>query len=271
MSEHFLPDDTTHDFKVIEQGFDAPIRNDTRNMFVTVVLKSTQKGPRGRFSRLQSIGETWGPDANAVIVVSQNEDNFDEIVALFPSIENKTQFPEKFPRSLLVPSSLGASDRGIERMAYILKAIYLHYFSHQQTDDEEVPSSLWNLDYVFVVNDQTFVLPSHLSSYLGLVGASPDEPLYLGHPLSNPINIIFNIGSAGYVMSRNTLGKVASYFGREKGPCAHIVGGVQSQNINLGFLKKNPALVLAKCLSDMGVIAVDSRDAENRHVFHRYC
>uniref|UniRef100_A0A7S1G203 Uncharacterized protein n=1 Tax=Corethron hystrix TaxID=216773 RepID=A0A7S1G203_9STRA len=138
-------------------------------------------------------------------------------------------------------------------------------------NDEEVPSSLWNLDYVFVVNDQTFVLPSHLSSYLGLVGASPDEPLYLGHPLSNPINIIFNIGSAGYVMSRNTLGKVASYFGREKGPCAHIVGGVQSQNINLGFLKKNPALVLAKCLSDMGVIAVDSRDAENRHVFHRYC
>ena len=142
--------------------------------FITVVLPSVVN-PKGRGKRLHSIADTWGPDANAVYVVHE-EDEFvlmdshnsnansahnDHSHAFAPPsaaaaaassspYSSSTTKNYTFPQTLYVPPDVATVDQGVPRLHYVMDLVYKTY----------------NPDYVFFVNDHTFVIPQHICDFL---------------------------------------------------------------------------------------------------------
>lgn len=236
-----------------------------RSPFVTVVLHSVLPGPKGRFDRLRAIGDTWGDEANAIFVVEENEDHLDEIVKLWPPIgvEGEDKGRKKltgYPRILATPQG----QDGVERLAFVLQEVYSKLFDSSASS----PSS-HIVGYVYMVNDHTFVLPSHLSAYLETVGASPVNPLYLGHPLINGDGLTFNTGAAGYVLSYATLRKVVIHFAQ----ITSVYESCRPPNPNAPgakFIAGNPGLLLAGCLKKLDASPMDTREGNGAHVFHAF-
>jgi len=232
-----------------------------RHSFVTVVLPSVLSGPKGRFDRLQAIGDTWGDGANAIFVTEEDESHFNEIVDLWPPAVGDgkgTEINKSFPRTLVTTKGLG----GIERLAFVLHEVQSSIISLS-------PSFPRAFGYVYMVNDNTFVLSSHLSAYLESVGASPVNPLYLGHPLINGKGVIFNTGSAGYVLSHATLREVVTHFGQKSS--VHESCRPPDPNVRgAKFIDENPGLLLAGCLKALGASPLDTREGNGAHIFHAF-
>ncbi|CAJ1954356.1 unnamed protein product [Cylindrotheca closterium] len=209
---------------------------------VTVVLPSVVN-PKNRKRRLDSIFETWGPNARAIYVVHN--------VSEFPQADHHAVISEKsqpedpysYPQILLVPPSISFND-GLPRLNYVIRTVY-----------EKV-----NPDFAFFVNDHTFVIPEHLCKYLE--DKHPEEDMYHGHAMKNQKDI-FNSGAAGYVLSRKTMQSLVQAWDKEDPTCL-LKNGAK-------WLQGNPGLVTSKCLKEvLHVEAVDTRYHGKYHRFHAF-
>ena len=144
--------------------------------------------PPGRSARLKAIHDTWGPYGRAIYVVHDNAEF--PPAAKHQTISDRRKPWDRFmyPQNLLLPTSIGVDD-GVPRLMYTIRTIY------KQVDP----------DFAFFANDHTFMISSHLCSYLE--GRDPSIDLYAGHALKNK-DTLFNSGAAGYILSRSTMKKL---------------------------------------------------------------
>ena len=116
-----------------------------------------------------------------------------------------------------------------------------------------------NPDFVFFMNNYTFVQENNLISYLSTL--HPNEDMYAGHALKPKNQVLFNSGAAGYILSRNTLSKLVHELSPE-GKC--------SSTSNSDWINGNPGLAMAKCIQEeCGVEVGDTRDGIS-HRFHAF-
>jgi len=206
---------------------------------VTVVMPSVVN-PNGRTKRLDSIQETWGATARAVYVVH----NVSEYPAASHAVISEDHSPEdrySYPQLMLVPESIG-SDEGVARLIHTIETVY-----------EKI-----NPDFAFFVNDHTYVIPEHLCKYLER--KDPNEDMYHGHAMKNN-GLIFNSGAAGYILSRKTMGKLVDKWKNDE-----CTGKTASD-----WIKGNPGLLTTECMkTELGVVAVDTRQNEKYHRFHAF-
>jgi hypothetical protein len=209
---------------------------------VTVVLPSVVN-PKERRRRLNSIFETWGPNARAVYVAH----NVSEFPQADPhAVLSYNSTPEdrySYPQILLVPPEIGFDD-GLPRLNYVIRSVY-----------EKI-----NPDFAFFVNDHTFVIPEHLCKYLE--DKQPSEHMYHGHAMKDSKDV-FNSGAAGYVLSRKTMKSLVEKWDADD-PICLLKNGKK-------WLQDNPGLVTTKCLKEvLGVEAVDTRFRGKYHRFHAF-
>jgi len=206
---------------------------------VTVVMPSVVN-PKGRARRLDSIQETWGTSARAVFVV-HNVSEYPIASHAVISEDRNPEDPYSYPQLLLVPESIG-SDDGVPRLIHTIKSVF-----------EKI-----NPDFAFFVNDHTYVIPEHLCNYLK--DKNPSEDMYHGHAMKNS-DTAFNSGAAGYVLSRETMGKLVNKWNH--GECT---GETASK-----YLQGNPGLLTTECLKkELGVVPVDTRHNGKFHRFHAF-
>lgn len=152
-----------------------------RPNFITVVIPSVVDYPT-RHRRVLAIADTWARSARALIVVHSLTDEYPS--ALRTSIWSQEQEPadkHQFPQILHLPQNITMNDDdGFLRLVYVIRHVY-----HQQ-----------NADFIFLVNDHSYVIPEHLCHYLSPL--NPNTDLFAGHAMKNPY-VIFNSGAAGYV------------------------------------------------------------------------
>lgn len=120
-------------------------------------------------------------------------------------------------------------------------------------------------DFAFFANDHTFMISSHLCSYLE--GRDPSIDLYAGHALKNK-DTLFNSGAAGYILSRSTMKKLIEKWDAKDPHC--VVEGDQSDHPEMKWLQGNPGLLTVSCLSSMGIKAIDTREDGRFHRFHAF-
>lgn len=116
-----------------------------------------------------------------------------------------------------------------------------------------------DFDFFHLGGDDLFVLPQNLRSYLATVG-SPDSLLYAGRPLKthNGMNITYNSGGSGYVLSRGTLKLLAN-------------GGLNDIRCEPERITSMEDVLVAQCLDLVfGIGLADTRDAQGRHRFHPF-
>eukprot|EP00980_Cylindrotheca_fusiformis_P031610 scaffold26676_cov137-Cylindrotheca_fusiformis.AAC.8 len=209
---------------------------------VTVVLPSVVN-PKKRKRRLNSIFETWGPNARA-IYVAHNVSEFPQAGSHAVLSDNsKPEDPYSYPQILLVPPEIGFDD-GLPRLNYVIRSVY-----------EKI-----NPDFAFFVNDHTFVIPEHLCKYLE--DKRPSDHMYHGHAMKNDKDV-FNSGAAGYILSRKTMKSLVDKWDAED-PICLVKNGEK-------WLQGNPGLVTTKCLKEViGVEAVDTRLHGKYHRFHAF-
>lgn len=206
---------------------------------VTVVMPSVVN-PKGRARRLDSIQETWGTSARAVFVV-HNISEYPIASHAVISEDRNPEDPYSYPQLLLVPESIG-SDDGVPRLIHTITSVF-----------EKI-----NPDFAFFVNDHTYVIPEHLCNYLK--DKNPSEDMYHGHAMKNS-DTAFNSGAAGYVLSRETMGKLVNKWNH--GECT---GETASK-----YLQGNPGLLTTECLKkELGVVPVDTRQIGKYHRFHAF-
>lgn len=209
---------------------------------ITVVLPSVVN-PKGRQRRLDSIFETWGPNARAVYVAH----NVSEFPQADPhavySDTSKPEDPYSYPQILLVPPNIGFDD-GVPRLIYVIRSVY-----------EKI-----NPDFAFFVNDHTFVIPEHLCKYLE--DKNPTDQMYHGHALKNQ-ELVFNSGAAGYILSRQTMKSLVEKWDEGNPTC--LAKNAPS------WLQNNPGLVTTKCMKEeLDLMAVDTRHLGKYHRFHAF-
>ena len=210
---------------------------------VTVVMPSVVL-PEKRTRRLNSISETWGPNARAIYVV-HNTTEFPDAAkhAVIGDGHPKPQDPYSYPQLLLVPPTITDKD-GVPRLIYVIQSVY-----------EKV-----NPDFAFFVNDHTFVIPEHLCKYLE--DKDPSKDLNAGHALKTD-NYVFNSGAAGYVLSRETMRRLVDQWKADDPLCT----GKDAAK----WLQGNPALLTTKCMMEkLNVHAIDTRSHGRWHRFHAF-
>lgn len=200
--------------------------------------------PQGRSRRLQSIHETWGPNARAIFVLHNQTEEFPKGSHLTLSAQHTPNDPYRFPQSLIIPEHINP-EHGVPRLMYTIRTIY-----------EKVDP-----DFCFFVNDHTFVIPEHLCHFLD--GRDPSEDLYAGHALRNGKSEVFNSGAAGYVLSRSTVRKLLQKWDSHDDSC--WIGSEASS-----WLQGNPGLVTMHCLESLGIHSSDTRVDRKWHVFHAF-
>lgn len=260
----------------IKQNHKLEMKQSSSKLFVTVVLPSVVN-TRGRHKRLTSIAKTWGPDANAIYVI---HDPNEYIITPSNTTEAATESSDSllksvtFPQTLHVPDSVATFDEGVPRLKYVMETIYENY----------------NPDYIFFVNDHTYVIPQHICDFLNQHGNNhanvdnTDEQhyLYAGHALKpETAKYAFNSGAAGYFLSRDTMkGLIDHQRVSDSDTDNNSKNNSDNQN-NVSvekecrgtrkWLQGNPGLVTANCLKmTMHVDPTDTRDEFGRHVFHAY-
>jgi hypothetical protein len=235
------------------------------NLFITIVLPSVVN-PNGRTKRLNSITNTWGPDANAIYVIhdpkeyivsSATTTTTSSISSTSSELDEEFQSfttHNTFPQTLYVPPAIATVDQGVPRLQYVMEQIYTKY----------------NPDYVFFVNDHTFVIPQHICTFLYKLKQHKQKDndnnyIYAGHALKpKGTNYAFNSGAAGYFLSRSTIQSILSKQQENDPNCSN-------KNDIRSWLQGNPGLVTANCLKEsMNVDPIDTRDELGRHIFHAY-
>lgn len=217
--------------------------------YLSVVIPSVVNH-EGRHHRVEAIVETWGKDANALIIVHNASEEYPnalpESTWEYGATATNQQQPidkSKFPQMLQLPSDITmADDHGFARLEYVIRHVYER---HDQ------------VGFLLLVNDHSYVIPAHVCQYLR--DKSPEDDLYAGRAMRNP-GTSFNTGAAGYVLSRATMKKLLEIWDK----------GEQCQ-ANQGYLRSNPDLVVAICLQDiLKVPVLDTRESGKYHRFHSY-
>ena len=149
---------------------------------------------------------------------------------------------------LRIPPTI-PEDQGVKRLQYVIGSV----------------SNVFQSDFVFFVNDHTFVFPEKLCSFLKKYNKM--SQLYAGHALKNDRDYFaFNSGAAGYVLSRRTVQSLLQSYQNPNPACVPPADNK--------WLNGNPGLVTAKCLHGVyDVIPEDTRTFHNNqgsHVFHAY-
>lgn len=222
-----------------------------RPRFVTVVLPSVVN-PSGRRARLSAVADTWGPAARAVFVVRDHETE--------PTAPLVTDGRADFPQRIVLDGNEskdkddGEDENGVLRLRDVLCAAIAHV----------------DPDFVFLVNDHTYVIPERLEKFLA--DRSPDEPLYAGRALADNNGLAFNSGAAGYALSRRTLTDLVR---RLDDHDDHSAGAYKKDPCDVSattkWLRNNPGLLTATCLRDaLRTTPVDTRDGRGEHLFHAY-
>lgn len=83
---------------------------------------------------------------------------------------------------------------------------------------------------------------------------SPEKPIYFGSKFKKFVKQGYMSGGSGYVLSRQALRKF-------------IEDAIPNSNLCESKLNGDEDLEIGKCLEAVGVIAGDSRSANNRHRF----
>jgi hypothetical protein len=195
--------------------------------------------PDARPRRLVNIAKTWGPSSRAIFVVHATNEypeghNIDEASASIT-----------YPQNLLLPAQINI-DEGVARLEHVIRTV------HKNIDP----------DFVFFVNDHTFVLPGNLCQFLKEHDSSKD--LYAGHALKGKKETAFNSGAAGYVLSRLTMERLINEWDTPDSKCY--------ETPTSKWLESNPGLLTAKCfLQVLNIPLLDTRDkVDLSHKFHAY-
>lgn len=210
--------------------------------FITVVIPSVVDHPT-RHRRVLAIADTWARSARALIVVHNLTEEYP--TALPETIWNQEQEPADkhiFPQVLHLPRNITMNDNdGFLRLVHVIRHVY-----HQQ-----------NADFIFLVNDHSYVIPEHLCHYLAPY--NPNSDLFAGHAMKNP-SVVFNSGAAGYLLSRKTMKRLLHVWdeGKEEGPC----------QADQDYLRSNPDLVVSECLQN--ILHVPALDTRGEGIFHRF-
>ena len=112
---------------------------------------------------------------------------------------------------------------------------------------------LEQFDFFFIGGDDMFVIPQNLREYLGTVG-DPDDGHFVGRRFKS--NIYFNSGGSGYALSRGALRKFIDHFDDQS--CAPRTHSPMED------------VMIAGCLSSLGIGLTDTRDASGRERFHPF-
>lgn len=212
--------------------------------FVTVVLPSPVD-PHTRHRRVTAIAETWAEAARALIVVHNVTEEFP--AALPGTVWNgRNQQPadrSHYPQVLHLPLNITMDDNdAFKRLEYVIKHVYVEH----------------KADFIFIVNDHSYVIPEHLCNFLSLF--PPEVDLYAGRAMMNPDSLIFNTAAAGYILSRATMKRLLETWDE----------GTDCQS-GKSYFRSNPDLSVAECLQDvLHVRALDTRNAAKFHLFHTY-
>ncbi|XP_066997955.1 glycoprotein-N-acetylgalactosamine 3-beta-galactosyltransferase 1 [Anabrus simplex] len=111
------------------------------------------------------------------------------------------------------------------------------------------------LQWILFVPDDLFVIPENLRYYVAPLDHT--IPYYMGHP-STFWGQVYNMGQAGYVLSRGAMEALQSTF-NSTGKCR-----------DGGKYWKNEDFYLGKHLGDLGISPRDTRDQHGRSRFHGY-
>lgn len=109
--------------------------------------------------------------------------------------------------------------------------------------------------WVLVVYDYTFVVVENLRLFVASL--NPDDKYYLGHTVTFWGNL-YNMGQAGYVMSRGVVNILKEKFS-EEGACSKSRTYRNQEDYYLG-----------KHLASVNVTPVDTRDVNGLSTFHPY-
>ncbi|XP_067649549.1 glycoprotein-N-acetylgalactosamine 3-beta-galactosyltransferase 1-like [Haliotis asinina] len=169
-----------------------------------------------------------------------------------------------------------AAQRSVYEQTWGRRCDRLLLFSTKATDNETVVlkiptsrhpveddsyASLQALNYIYKhhleeahwfirVHPMTFVVLENLRYFLK--DENYNKPVYFGQVLREG-NVVFPLGSAGYVISRKAISK----FGTSSPSKSRCNGSATSE-----------CVVVADCFRDLGIILGDSRDALDRSRFH---
>jgi hypothetical protein len=229
---------------------ELPQESPSKLNFITVVIPSVVD-VQHRSRRLDAIVDTWAQEARALLVVHDLTEEYPTAAATRVwnySTESTTLIPpvdtRNFPQILQLPSNITAN-HGFDRLEFALRHVYEKHVA----------------DYVFLVNDHSFVISHHLCRYLRQKSKKASDDLYAGHAMKHPSGLIFHTGAAGYIMSRHTMHRLIQVW-NDKTHQQHC-------RPTSDFLQTNPDLVIADCLQTvLHVSALDTRD--RGHVFHTY-
>ena len=195
--------------------------------------------PEARSLRLANIAKTWGPSSNAIFVVHNMNEYVDG--------QNIDEAPESrtYPQNLLLPEQIYV-DAGVARLEHVIRKLHKDI----------------NAEFVFFVNDHTFVLPGNLCKFLKEHDSS--KGLYAGHALKRKSETAFNSGAAGYVLSRTTIEKLINEWDKPDSKCSLASASK--------WLQGNPGLLTAQCFQQvLNISLVDTRDkVDLSHKFHAY-
>ncbi|CAJ0948300.1 unnamed protein product, partial [Mesorhabditis belari] len=125
------------------------------------------------------------------------------------------------------------------------KTIYaLHYiYSHISKD----------FDWYFKADDDTYVVVENLRDFLSTV--DPNQPFYAGFRMKPELEKGYNSGGAGYVLSRETLRRFETFLYRNQTLCPDD----EFEDLGLG-----------RCLANLGIFPVDSRNEKFQQRFNGY-
>lgn len=223
--------------------------------YVTVVLPSVVR-PDRRFQRLQGIQDTWGPAARAIYVVHNRTEFPSAAHAVWGASSNGDSTSSRpidkyeYPQLLELPASISKDD-GWDRLQYTMRTVY-----------ERV-----NPDFIFLVNDHTFVVPPHVCEYLMPHKSPSHTDLTAGRTLANAEHLVFNSGAAGTILSRHTLARLIHAWDTQDPNCLPPPTTTEQRQ---KWYQNNPGLVNAQCLASLGVLPVDTRDKSSAHRFHAF-
>lgn len=181
------------------------------------VLCWVMTGPYNLENRARHVRATWSRHCNLVVFMSSVED---------------TDFPTV---------GLGTKEGRDQLYWKTIRAFHYVYKHH-----------LNQADWFLKADDDTFVIVDNLRWILS--NHTPDEPIYFGKRFKPYTKQGYMSGGAGYVLSKEALGRFVEGF-RTK-VCTHTTP-VED-------------LALGQCLEKMGVVAGDSRDTLQRETFHPF-
>lgn len=181
------------------------------------VLCWVMTGPANHQKRAQHVKNTWGKRCNTLLFMSSEEDSSLPTVAL-PVGEGRDQ--------------LWAKTR--EAFRYIW-ANYRH-----------------QADWFMKTDDDTYVVLENLRYLLSTYNTS--QPIWFGHRFKPYVKAGYLSGGAGYVLSKESLRRLAQQGLTDESKCSSQPGG--DEDVEMG-----------KCLESLNVTAVDTRDSFGRGRF----